>query len=105
MNIDLKKIKQKFIKSPKTDKINPHAHWVGLLNVFFVVITILILFSFFLLYKIKTQQIFQVETKVEVTPSIINEKLLNKVNESFKDKSVKEDEIKSGLKTYEDPSL
>lgn len=105
MKIDFKKIKEKFNKKPKISSINPHTHWAGLLNMFFIVVTILILFSFFLLYKIKTQQIFQVKEKIEVSPSIINEKVLNRVNEFFENKSIKENEIKNGLKTYEDPSL
>lgn len=105
MKIDFKKIKEKFKKSPKFEKMNPHRHWVGLLNLFFIVITILILFSFFLLYKIKTQQIFQVKTNIEPSPSIINEKLLNRVNEFFNDKSTRRTQIETGVKIYQDPSF
>jgi len=105
MKIDFEKIKERFKKSSKIGKMNPHAHWVSLLNMFFIIITILILFSFFLLYKIKTQQIFQVKTQIEVSPSIINEKLLNRVNEFFNNKSIKEKEIREGIKSYKDPSL
>lgn len=105
MKIDFKKIKEKFKKSSKVGRMNPHAHWVGLLNMFFIVVTILILFSFFLLYKIKTQQIFQVKTEIEASPSIINEKLLNRVNEFFDNKSTRKTEIETGVKTYKDPSF
>lgn len=105
MKIDFKKLKIQITKPSASNRVNPHSHWAILLNIFFIVITILILFSFFLLYKIKTQQIFQVEIKTEASPSIIKEKLLDRVNEYFDNKSLKENEIKNGLKTYQDPSL
>ena len=105
MKIFLKKFKNKIKKLVSFKKINPHRHWRILLCVFFTVITLLILFSFFLLYKIKNQQIFKINSESNTTTVLINEKLLKKVEESFEQKLIKVQEIKEGLKEYEDPSL
>ena len=105
MKIDFKNIKIGPQKFPATKKINPHRHWTVLLNIFFVIIIILILLSLFLSYKIKNQKIFQVEMKPKENSSIINEKLLNRVDEYFNKKSLRENEIQNNLKDYEDPSL
>lgn len=86
-------------------KINPHAHWKKILYLFMGVIIILMLFSFYLLYKIKNQQIFQTSIVKTEAPSLLNKKLLDKTTESFNNKLIKEKEIKNGIYLYEDPSL
>ena len=86
-------------------RCNPHVYWNSLIYVFLVAILILIVFSFYLLFKIKNQQILQITPATTETPSLINEKLLKKVNESFDAKLVKQKEVQSGLNTYEDPSI
>jgi len=86
-------------------KINPHNHWKNLLHVFFILVIILIIFSFYLLFEIKNQQIFQITTKPVETTSLMNEKLLKKVTESFDSKLIKEKEIRENLVSYKDPSV
>ena len=86
-------------------KTNPHKHWMGLLYFFFTMIIILVLFSFYLLYKVKKQEVFQVAPSTIEPPALINEKLLKKVNESFNNKLLKEKEIKEKLDLYKDPSF
>lgn len=98
----IKNIKKDFVSFRK---INPHNHWKMLLYVFFTLTIILIFFSFYLLFEINGQQIFQVTTKPVETTSLINEKLLKKVTESFNLKLIKEKEIKEGLTSYKDPSI
>lgn len=105
MKISLEKIENKIKKSVSFKKINPHNHWRNLLRIFFVIIILLILFSFYVLYKIKNQQIFQIKPKSTDSVILVNEKLLEKVTESFNYKLIKEKEIKDGSKTYKDPSL
>ena len=105
MKVFLKKFKNKIKKLISLKKINPHKHWKILLHVFFIVITLLILFSFYLLYKIKNQQIFKINPESNEATILIDKKLLKKVEESFDKKSTKVQEIKEGLKKYEDPSL
>lgn len=86
-------------------KINPHQYWKNLLYVFFTMIIILIIFSLYLLFNIKNQQIFKISSISTTPPSLINEKLLNKVTESFNNKTLREKEIKENGKIYKDPSL
>lgn len=98
-------IKNKVQKSFSFKKISPHDHWKFLLYSFFIAVIILIIFSFYFLYKIKNKQIFQTAMKPEAQPVLLNEKLLNKITESFDFKLIKEKEIKDGLKFYKDPSI
>jgi type VI protein secretion system component VasK len=86
-------------------KINPHLHWRNLLYIFFMIMAVLILFSFYLLYQIKNQQIFQSAPTTALSPNLMNEKLLNEINKSFDIREVKQNEIKDAINTYKDPSL
>lgn len=86
-------------------KINPHIYWNNLLYFFSVVLVLLVLFSFYLLYKIKNQQIFQINPVSTESPLLIDEKILDKVTESFDIKAIKEKESKEGLYLYKDPSI
>lgn len=105
MKESLIKIKNKIKGFTPFKKISPHIHWRNLLYVFFVIMIVLIVFSFYLLYQIKNQQIFQVTSSSTGLSSLINEKLLEKVNESFGVKLIKTKEIEDGLTTYKDPSV
>ena len=86
-------------------KVNPHTHWSVLLGIFFVIIIFLIIFSFYLMFQVKNQQIFQITESKEEQPNMINEKLLEKVNESFGNKLIREKEIENGGGSYKDPSI
>ena len=99
------KIKNKIKSFIPFKKISPHIHWRNLLYMFFIIIIILIIFSFYLLYEIKNQQIFQITPPATGLSSLINEKLLEKVTESFDIKLIKTKEIQDGLTTYKDPSI
>ena len=99
------KISNKFKGIFSYKKANPHTQWNNLLYVFFVIISILILFSFYLLFKIKNQQLFQTVAPSAELPNLMNEKLLNDVNQSFKDKEEKQKDIQAEPSTYIDPSL
>lgn len=99
------KIKSKLKSLIPFRKVNPHVYWNNLLYIFFLIVIILILFSFYILYEIKNQQVLQIAPMSQDVPSLINEKLLDKVNESFNNNSIKEKEIKNDIKSYRDPSL
>ncbi len=105
MKITFTKIGNKLKKILSFKRMNPHIYWRNLLHAFFVIIVILILFSFYILYEIKNQQIFQITPKAQGLPSLMNEKLFDKVTESFDSKLIREKEIESGLTKYKDPSL
>jgi len=93
------KIKDRFSLKFTFKKANPHAHWQNLLFAFFFASILLILFSFYLLFQIKNQQIFQMtEQKAEIS-NLVNEKLLQKVRESFDNRALALPSL------YQDPSL
>jgi hypothetical protein len=86
-------------------KVNPHVYWNSLLYIFCITIILLILFSLYMLYDIKNQQALQIAPTTSTTQSLINEKLLDKVNASFDSNQIKTKEIQNGLTSYKDPSL
>ncbi|MFA6355185.1 MAG: hypothetical protein WCW65_02045 [Candidatus Paceibacterota bacterium] len=57
-------------------KINPHKHWNAFLYFFFILVSFSILFSIYLLYQIKSENIFQVKAKEQAGPVLLNESLL-----------------------------
>lgn len=105
MNYFFKKIKNKINNLFSLNKINPHLDWRNLLFVFFTIVILLILLSLYFLYQIKNQQIFQVVSTIPSSPNIIKEELLLKTEDSFKEKLIKQKEIKNNIKLYLDPSL
>lgn len=107
MKNPLLKIKGIFKKNnlEVASSINPHKHWVILLWFFFGVVIVLIMFSLFLLYQIKNDQIFQVAPTVLENNQKIKEDLLKNVTDSFNQKAEKESELKTNAPVYKDPSL
>ena len=104
MKDSMPKIKNKIRSSLSFKKMNPHLHWKRLMYFFIVLVVLLVVFSIYLLFKIKNDQIFQIDSNSNMEPKLVDEKLLQKVTESFESKLIKEKEIKSGTKTYKDPS-
>jgi hypothetical protein len=94
MNIILIKFKKIFKNMFCFKHISSHKHWSNLLKVFFILVILLLLFNFYLLYQVKNEQIFQIESEKKETPDLINEKLLDKINKSFELKSYNENEIR-----------
>ena len=105
----LLKIKGKFAKPakaiPSSTSINPHKHWGMFLHIFFYIVFLLIIFSFYLLYKIKNDQIFQVTPSSSDGMSLLKEDLLKKVLKSFSDKKESEDKLKANPPAFQDPSI
>lgn len=101
----LSKIKDKLKNLIPFRKVNPHVYWNNLLYIFCITIILLILFSLYMLYDIKNQQTLQIAPATSTTPSLINEKLLDKVNASFDSNLAKEKAIQNNLNLYKDPSL
>lgn len=101
----LSKIKDKLKSLIPFRKVNPHVYWNSLLYIFCITIILLILFSLYMLYDIKNQQTLQIVPATSTTPSLINEKLLEKVNASFDSNLAKERAIQNNLNSYKDPSL
>lgn len=85
--------------------INPHKHWILLLQFFSIGVLTLIVFSVYVLYKIKNDQIFQTASVLLDNNKSIKEDLLKNVTESFKIKSKNETEIINNPSSYPDPSL
>jgi hypothetical protein len=100
-----KKITNKIKGLHKSRLINPHIYWIILVQFFLWMSFFLIIFSFYLLYKIRNEQLFQVSpTYSENPPSLINEKLLERVTDSLEKKEIKNKEIESGVYSFSDPS-
>jgi hypothetical protein len=88
----------------RTRHINSHKHWIVLIKIFLAISLLLILLAFYVLYKIKNEQIFQVISNEEETPVIVNEKLLNEFNEALLNKETRKKEIEEGNTVLPDPS-
>lgn len=101
----LSQLKSFFKKVSNFFKINPHRHWVFLLYVFFSMTALLILFSFYLLYQIKTDQVFQVKIEQDEKSNLIKEDLLNKTIKLDEEKTNLIKEIENNHDFYKDPSL
>jgi type II secretory pathway component PulC len=99
------KIKDKLKSLIPFRKLNPHTYWNSLLYIFCVIIILLILFSLYILYEIKNQQILQMTPVSSKSSVLIDEKLLNKVNESFENNLAKEKEVENNTNPYKDPSV
>ncbi len=84
--------------------LDPHKHWILLLWMFLVLVATLILFSLYLLFQIRNDQVFQVKATLDDKPAILKDDLLKKVTDSFEEKSKKEAELKTNPPSYEDPS-
>jgi hypothetical protein len=99
------KIKNIFKSIDNFFKINPHKHWIFLLYVFFIIVSLSLLLSFYLLYEIKNENIFQVKIEQEEQQSLLKENLLKRTIDIYNKKAQKEVDIKNNLSTYIDPSL
>jgi hypothetical protein len=99
------KIKNKLRSLIPFRKLNPHTYWNSLLYIFCVIIILLILFSLYILYEIKNQQMLPATSASSGSSVLINDKLLNKVNESFNNNLAKEKEIEDNTNPYKDPSV
>ncbi|MEI6660244.1 MAG: hypothetical protein WCK91_02375 [bacterium] len=85
--------------------INPHRYWIILVRAFFFVFIGLIFFSFYLLYKINNEEVFQASSKPKEDTQLLNEKLLKNVNGVFEDKAKIQSTIKTQSTGYKDPSV
>lgn len=103
----IEKIKNSFTQKKSQDPhiINPHKHWIMMLVSFLVIGGLLIIFSLYILYKIKNEQIFQSTPSTSTNSSNLKENLIKQVSESFEKKIEKTNEIKTKAPVFKDPSL
>ena len=85
--------------------INPHRHWDFLLKLFLFLILVLIVFSLYLLYQIKNEQIFQITLGVPENHTMLKEDLLKNTLDVYDQKAAKVTEIEKNFNSYNDPSL
>jgi len=102
----IKKFRNRIKGLHKSRLVNPHVHWAILIRFSLTISFFLIIFGFYLLYKVKNEQIFQFEpTLSENSPSLIKEDLLEKVNEEFKKKELRSLDVNNGVISFPDPSF
>ncbi|MCX6753632.1 MAG: hypothetical protein NTV03_01075 [Candidatus Nomurabacteria bacterium] len=105
MNNFTLKIKSLLKKFNNFFKINPHKHWNALLYLFFITTSLLILFSLYLLYKIKNEEIFQITAEQQNTPTLLKADLLKNITNLSDKKTKRTLEINNNAPVYNDPSL
>lgn len=105
MNSFILKIKSFWKKIYNFFEINPHKHWAFLLYFFSVIVVLLIVFSLYLLYEIKNEQIFQVKVNTEQKGTILKETALKRIIGAFDEKATKEQKIIDNPPVYKDPSI
>jgi len=105
MNNLLIQIKNKIGSINNFFKINPHKHWNFILSIFLILICCLVLFSFYLLYQIKNEQIFQVSKTEPINTVLLKEPMLKNINEIYDKRASNVLDIKSKPSVYSDPSL
>ncbi len=85
--------------------INPHKHWAFLLYFFSILSLLLIIFSLFILYEIKNEQIFQVKIETKSNGNVLKETSLKRIISNFEEKAIKEQRIIENPPVYKDPSI
>lgn len=105
MKIFFTKIEKIINPIHKFFRINPHRHWNALLNSFFILTALSVLFSFYFMYEIENEKIFQVKEEQVGKHVLLNENLLKKTIELFDQKAQKVSEIKNNLSPYKDPGI
>jgi hypothetical protein len=96
------KIKSKYLEGQ--DFIDPHKHWKILLKVFLTISLLLIIFSIYILFEIKNDQMFTLKPGDRTSSQLIRQDLLDEVSKSFTEKEKKTNEIKAGNTVFVDPS-
>ena len=78
---------------------------MNLLCSFFVVVFVLIIFSIYILFEIRDEDIFQVTSnQAPEQLSLMNEKLFDKITKSFELKESMRLELENREVSYKDPS-
>jgi hypothetical protein len=85
------------------DNMNPHMQWMALLRFFFVVCFCLIAASFYLLYQIKSEQIFQIK-KASVSTNTVNQTLYQTVTKALQARLQAQNAVRTSADVA-DPSL
>jgi len=85
--------------------MNPHKHWIFMLNSFFVILFLLVISSFYLLYEIKNDNFLNKSLEFSSKNTLIsrNEKLLNNVKSYFDIKAKKMESLRDSNLKLEDP--
>lgn len=86
-------------------KMNPHKHWIFMLYLFFIMVSILIFFSIYLLYKIKEEKVFQVDLNQNNIQSLLKDDLLKKITDLQDRKVQKIQDTINNPSLYKDPSI
>lgn len=108
MNIEFDTIKKSLSRKHhyRVNATNPHHHWRILLVIFGICVVALIVFSLYLFYQIKNDEVFQASPiKSDARPSLVDETLLKKTTDFFTEKAKKEEILKTNPLIVKDPSF
>ncbi len=106
MKIDFKKTfsKKKVFNTKDQNYINPHRGWRNLIWVSTFLGLLLIVFSLYLFFQIKKDQLFNIEKVEEVKTEVINQKSLERIVNAFEQKGKNREKILNKEINFKDPS-
>jgi hypothetical protein len=100
----LEKFKHSNIPIHATKEVNPHRHWVILLKVFFVGLSVLVFGSIYLLYQIENEQFVPSVSVSKQQETVLKESLISSVSVIMKNKMEFTMELDAHPLAYPDPS-
>jgi len=101
----LSKLKNGSINIKSSQSINPHKHWMMLLSVFFILVSLLIVSSLYLLYQVRNEKISPTKATSGDKAVLLKENLLKSLTGSFENKEKNTTELINNPQAYPDPSL
>ena len=105
MNSFLEKFKKPKDPLHVSKIINPHRHWILIVHTFFVLSFILIVGSFYLLYKIENEQFVQVIDLPSSQKTLLKDGLLKSITENMQIKISHTQNLISKPVLFKDPSI
>lgn len=94
-----------FNKSKGGLNFSPHRNWIILLTAFSLLVGVLIIFSLYLLFEIRDDNIFQIKPTINEKPENLNEDILKSTIDSFNQKLDYTKNINDNPPVFKDPSL
>lgn len=105
MNLDIKHLIKAGAKAAKEPGRNPFRDWKKLLVAFFVLDSLVILASLYVLWLVSSESIFEIEGGDEVTVETVDRRQLTKLIKQYEERQTKFDAAATSVPAVVDPSL